>query len=150
MTGEREVARGLLFDGARLLMIRWRDPSTGHEFLEPPGGAREAGESFEEAVRREIAEEAGIGGVEVGRFVREIRHVFTFGGRVYDSRERYFVCRLGRDRLATPARDAVEETGIVAVEWVRVEDLFARPAGSLEPPQLLEMLREIGRVPDGD
>lgn len=149
MTVVREVARGLLFDGARLLMIRWRDPSTGHEFLEPPGGAREAGESFEDAVRREIAEETGISGVEVERFVRELRHVFTFDGRAYDSRERYFVCRLRDEGWAEPALDPVEQ-GIVGVEWVRVEDLAVRPEGSLEPPELLEMLRDVGRLAADD
>ena len=147
MKDRREVARGLLFDDERILIIRWRDPVTGHEFLEPPGGLRETGESFEDAVRREIGEEAGIVGVEVDRFVTEIDHVFTFAGEVYDCRERYFLCRLTDKPRAAPVLDPVEEAGIVGVEWVDLEDLVDRPTDSLEPPQLLEILRNLGRLP---
>jgi 8-oxo-dGTP pyrophosphatase MutT (NUDIX family) len=146
MTGEREVARGLLFDDERVLLIHWRDPVTGHEFLEPPGGLVEAGESLEDAVRREIAEETGLAGVEVDRFLTEVHHVFTFAGELYDCRERYYLCRLTGDGRAARVLDPVEASGIVGVEWVGVEDLAGRPADSLEPPQLLEMLRDLGRL----
>jgi 8-oxo-dGTP pyrophosphatase MutT (NUDIX family) len=149
MRTPREVARGLLFDGEHILMIRWRDPVTGHEFLEPPGGSQEPGESYEDALRREIAEESGIAGVEVGDFVRKIRHVFTFAGEPYDCRERYFVCRLtGRERT-TPVLDPVEQAGILGAEWVRVQDLVDHPAGYVEPPELLGMLRGLGRLQAG-
>ena len=146
MTVQRDVARGLLFDGDRMLMIHWRDPVTDHEFLEPPGGLREPGESFEDTVRREIAEESGITGVEVDDFVTEIRHVFTFADEPYDCLERYYLCRLV-DGARTPAvLGPVEEKGIVGVEWVEVEDLVDYPPSYVEPPQLLGMLRELGRI----
>jgi 8-oxo-dGTP pyrophosphatase MutT (NUDIX family) len=147
MTVQRDVARGLLFDGDRMLMIHWRDPVTGHEFLEPPGGLCEPGESFEDTVRREIAEESGMTDVRVDDFVTEIRHMFTFAEERYDCLERYYLCRLvGRAR--TPAvLDPIEEKGIVGVEWVRVRDLVSYPAGLVEPPDLLGMLRDLGRIP---
>lgn len=145
--GRREVARGLLFDDdGRLLMLRWRDPMTGHEFVEPPGGEREAGETFEETVRREIAEETGLREVEVGDLLTEIDHRFTFGGEDYDCHERYFACRLtGRGRAPT-SLEPVEDVGIVGVEWVDLRDLAARRPDQVEPPQLLSLLRRLGRL----
>lgn len=140
----RDVARGLLFDDlGRVLLVHWRDPSTGHEFLEPPGGVREAGETYEDALRREIAEETGIAGVEVGAFVAEVDHEFTFAGEHYDCRERYYMCRLAGSQRAATRLDAVEQEGIVGIEWWGVDDLAERPPRSLEPPRLLEMLRGL-------
>ena len=142
----REVARALLFDeDDRILMVHWRDPATGHEFVEPPGGLREAGESFEDALRREIAEETGLTQVDVVDLVTEIDHRFTFGGEDYDCRERYFACRLSGPRMAPPSRDAVEQAGMIGVAWLDVADLAARPPDQVEPPELLEMLRRLGR-----
>ena len=139
--GPRDVARALLFDeGGRVLLVHWRDPLTGREFLEPPGGAREPGETYEDALRREIAEETGIGGVEVGAFAAERRHEFTFGGRGYDRLERYYLCRVVRRERGETHLDPVEAEGIVGVEWWDVDDLGASSL-SLEPPGLLEMLR---------
>ena len=87
MPAQRDVARALLFDDeGRLLMLHWRDPVTGHDFLEPPGGALESGETFQETLRREIAEESGITQVDVGDFVTEIDHAFTFAEEGYDRR----------------------------------------------------------------
>ena len=147
--GPREVGRGLLFDASgRLLMVHWRDPLTGHEFLEPPGGLREAGETFEETVRREIAEEAGLEDLDVGELVAEIEHRFTFGGKDYDCRERYFACRLTGDGTRPTSPDPVEDAGIIGIHWVGVDELAERPADQIEPPQLLAMLRRLGR-PNG-
>lgn len=137
----RDVARALLFDeDGRVLLVHWRDPLTGHEFLEPPGGAREPGESYEDALRREIAEETGLQRVEVGACTAELRHEFTFGGVDYDCMEQYYLCHaVGRERGETRL-DPVEAAGIVGVEWWDVEDLGASGL-SLEPPELLEMVR---------
>ncbi len=141
----------MLFDrDGRLLMVHWRDPVTGHEFLEPPGGLREGNETFEDAVRREIAEETGLQDIEVGDFVAEIDHRFTFGGADYDCRERYFACRLTGDGRAPTSLDPVEEASIVGIEWVRVDELAERREDQVEPPQLLEMLRAVGRIGGSD
>ena len=141
MPNKRDVARALLFDDDdRLVLLHWRDPLTGHEFLEPPGGAVIPGETFEEALRREISEETGIVEVQIQDLVTEIDHAFTFAGEHYDCRERFFRCRiLGSDRR-DPMWDPVEKSGIVGVESWTLEELIAQPKDRLEPPQLIEIL----------
>lgn len=142
----REVARALLFDdGHRILLIHWRDPDTGREFFEPPGGHRERGESYEDALRREIAEETGILDLEIGHVLAEIDHSFTFAGVRYDCSERFFVCQLAGTRRTQPSLDDVESQGILGTRWFSGPDLAARSPDDFEPPELLAMIHRLGR-----
>jgi 8-oxo-dGTP diphosphatase len=68
-----EVAAGLVFRGERLLITQ-RPPAAHLGGLwEFPGGKREAGESFEQCLRRELSEELGIE-VQVHELVEELTH----------------------------------------------------------------------------
>ena len=70
-----EVAAGLVFREGRLLITQ--RPAGGHlaGLWEFPGGKREANESFEDCLRRELMEELGIE-VEVGELVESITHSY--------------------------------------------------------------------------
>jgi 8-oxo-dGTP pyrophosphatase MutT (NUDIX family) len=139
----RDVVRGLVFDDdGRILLLRWRDPVTGKEFFEPPGGQREPGESHEGALIREIAEESGLVDVEVHGEIGVIDHAFTFAGKDYDCVERYFSCRVtgpGRTELSL---DAVEATGVVGAEWFTPGELATLEVDVLEPPQLRALVED--------
>jgi 8-oxo-dGTP diphosphatase len=68
-----EVAAGLIFrDGKLLITQRHADAHLGG-LWEFPGGKREAGETFEQCLRRELKEELGCD-VEVGKRVESITH----------------------------------------------------------------------------
>jgi len=68
-----EVAAGLVFrDGKLLITQRPPDAHLGG-LWEYPGGKREAGESFEQCLQRELAEELGIQ-AQVCAMVEEITH----------------------------------------------------------------------------
>ena len=70
-----EVAAGLVFRGGKLLITQ--RPIGGHlpGLWEFPGGKREANETFEDCLRRELREELGIE-VEVGELLDSILHEY--------------------------------------------------------------------------
>ncbi len=70
-----EVAAGLVFRGGKLLITQ--RPADAHlgNLWEFPGGKREAGESFEECLARELREELGME-AEVGGLIEELTHEY--------------------------------------------------------------------------
>jgi mutator protein MutT len=68
-----EVAAALVFRGGKLLITQRLPEAHLGGLWEFPGGKREAGESFEQCLRRELAEELGIE-VQVHELVEELTH----------------------------------------------------------------------------
>jgi 8-oxo-dGTP diphosphatase len=73
-----EVAAGLVFRGGKVLITRRRPESHLGGLWEFPGGKREAGESFEQCLVRELAEELGIE-VQVHELAEELTHAYAEG-----------------------------------------------------------------------
>lgn len=105
-----DVAAGLIFRAGQLLITQ--RPAGGHlaGFWEFPGGKREAGESFEECLRRELREELGAE-VEVAALFQEITHTYP----EKTVRLRFFSCRW---LAGEPA-----PLGCQAVVWVTAAEL---------------------------
>jgi mutator protein MutT len=127
MTVEIEVAAGLIFHSDRLLVAQrhWADHQGG--LWEFPGGKREAHESFEECLRRELLEELGVE-VEVGELLGTVRHA-------YPDRQvflKFFRCAL---KAGEP-----RPLGCRAVAWVSANELvdYSFPAADAA---LIERLR---------
>jgi 8-oxo-dGTP diphosphatase len=72
-SGLIEVAAGLVFRDGKLLITQRPLKSHLGGLWEFPGGKRESGETFEECLVRELAEELGIE-VEVRELVEELTH----------------------------------------------------------------------------
>lgn len=87
----REAVRAVVLDPAgRILLVRFAFPDG--VVWACPGGGVEPGETEEQAIRRELAEEAGLADVELGPIVWVREHVIPlFGGRWDGQRERYFL-----------------------------------------------------------
>jgi 8-oxo-dGTP diphosphatase len=68
-----EVAAGLVFRGGKLLITQRPPASHLGGLWEFPGGKCEAGESFEQCLRRELTEELGIE-VQVHELVEDLTH----------------------------------------------------------------------------
>ena len=133
-----EVAAGLVFRGGKLLITQRPPGSHLGGLWEFPGGKREAGESFEQCLRRELAEELGIE-VEVHDLVEEMTHH-------YPDRSvhlKFFRCRwLRHEPRAILCHDFA---------WVLPEQLADYPFPAADA-RLLEMLRsdwrKIAEFPD--
>ena len=70
-----EVAAGLVFRKGLLLLTQRHQHSHLGGLWEFPGGKREAGETFEECLRRELREELGIE-IEVGKLLDSLTHAY--------------------------------------------------------------------------
>jgi 8-oxo-dGTP diphosphatase len=77
----RLVAAALMLRGKTVLICQRRPDQPMALQWEFPGGKIEAGESAEQALRRELAEELGIE-AEIGPLVTRIRHNYRHGGAV--------------------------------------------------------------------
>jgi 8-oxo-dGTP pyrophosphatase MutT (NUDIX family) len=147
---KRPSARLLLLDGEdRVLLFQSTfvvGPDAGRRYWYVPGGALEAGESYEQAAIRELREETGVRmdnvGVEIGR--REFILTLIDGERVA-AEERFFTVRADpgavsfddwadseRDHLQDhrwwPAADLEGTTEVVFPE--KIGDLLAVALGT--------------------
>ena len=109
-----EVAAGLVFRDGKLLITQ--RPADGHlgGLWEFPGGKREANESFEDCLRRELMEELGIE-VDVGDLIEFITHSYP----EKTVHLRFFRCAW---KLHEP-----QPLGCPAFKWVTSEGLDEYP-----------------------
>jgi 8-oxo-dGTP diphosphatase len=77
----RYVAAALILRGDQVLICQRKAGSPMGLKWEFPGGKIEAGESAEEALRRELDEELGIA-AQVGTRIAHLRHTYRTGGAV--------------------------------------------------------------------
>jgi 8-oxo-dGTP pyrophosphatase MutT (NUDIX family) len=140
--GARAAARVLIFDENRRLLL-FRAEGDGARWWVAPGGGIEAGESFEQAARREAEEETGFA-IELGPWVWTRRHRFVFQGRQHDQYERFFVARSFEPRGQAAKLDSY----IVGSRWWSHADIAAS-TDDFAPRRLAVLLGDIldGRYP---
>ncbi len=137
----REAVRGVVLDtGGRVLLVRFEHPVTHESWWATAGGGVDPGETDEEALRRELREEAGLVEFEVGPLVHTREHTFPWGGQIIRQRERFHLIRVDRHDAA-PTID-LEPEGVTEVRWWSLAELDAT-AEAINPAGLAALVRTL-------
>jgi double-stranded uracil-DNA glycosylase len=137
----REAVRALVVDAAgRVLLLRWWQPFTGESWWITPGGGANPGETDEESLRRELREEIGLGGFDLGPALFERTHVIPWNERLVGQHERFYLVRVDRHEVA-PTID-LEPENVVGHRWWTLAELEATTE-QIAPPELPALVRAL-------
>lgn len=107
---------------SQILLIQHREHSGGRSYWLLPGGGREAGESEEDCVRREVREETGLE-VQVVKMVLELPEP---PGGIYQLHKTYWCAPLSPLEEARPGYEPEPEAAasytIAALRWLDLGD----------------------------
>ncbi|MFE2292244.1 NUDIX hydrolase [Streptomyces sp. NPDC059452] len=140
----RRVARVVLLDPEdRILLLHGHEPGDpGNDWWFTPGGGLEGDESHEEAARREVAEETGITGIELGPVIWKRICSFPFDGRRWDQDEWYFLARTERTATDPRGLTELELRSVDGLRWWTSAELLATRE-TVYPTRLAELLRTL-------
>lgn len=135
----------MLTPDRHVLLMRVQEPKSGNEFWVTPGGGLEPGESDEDALRREVAEETGATRFSVDRLVLTRRVEFTWDNRDYSQREYFY--RVQTDRFepvldGNPAQG--EASAFREFRWWSIDDI-GRSDETFSPRDLHSLLESLTR-----
>jgi 8-oxo-dGTP pyrophosphatase MutT (NUDIX family) len=143
----RRAARAIVLDDDdRVLLVRFDFPHPEGVVWATPGGGIEPGESDEQAIRRELSEEAGLNEFELGPHVWMRTHLVPLGGGKWDGQtERYYLVRTPPFEPAPRLTwEELRLEGMTAVRWWTLDELEATDA-VFAPRRLSQLVRSLLR-----
>ncbi len=139
----RQAVRAVVLDpDDRTVLVHF---DFGHRSVwATPGGGIQPGESDEDALRRELAEELGLEDPELGPRVWVREHIFQAPlGRYDGQRERYYLVRTGRfEPKPHLSPEQLRAEYVVGVRWWTIDEIEAS-GEAFAPTRLGELLRAL-------
>ena len=126
-----EVSAALVFRAGKILIAQRRAKSHLGGLWEFPGGKREADETFEECLAREIREELGME-IAVGELFEEVTHTYE----TKTVHLKFFICQWIRGKP--------QKLGCAAFKWIGKSGLAENKFPAADE-RLLEKLAASGR-----
>lgn len=137
----RPAARILLVDAAgRVLLFRFT-ASDRAPFWCTPGGALDAGETYEQAARRELIEEVGLDIDPGPQIDRRVVEFLTLEGVEVTADERWFRVDVDGHEVDTSGHTALERRVMQSWRWWTRDDLAACDE-PVYPDDILAMLAQ--------
>ena len=145
-TFKRKAVRAVIMTpDHRVLLMKLQEPVTGFQVWITPGGALEPGESEEEGLRREVAEETGARSFRLEPPLWTRKHEFSWNGRSYGQNEVYYLVQADcfepvMDVEAAPS----EASAFRGFHWWSI-DAIARSEETFAPRNLHYLLESISK-----
>ncbi|WP_433334010.1 NUDIX hydrolase [Spirillospora sp. CA-294931] len=140
---QRPAVRIVCLDPAgRILLLNWRDPASGADIWEPPGGGVESGETPFEAAGRELEEETGLPAASVRDVSIPVDREFRWLGVRYRKIEPFYLARFEETPEVAPSGfTAEEDETYLGHRWFSPEEI--QTLDGLEPPDLLKAVSRL-------
>jgi 8-oxo-dGTP pyrophosphatase MutT (NUDIX family) len=148
----REAVRAVVLDrDSRILLFKaFPDAARSRHFWITPGGGVAVGESAQNALKRELAEECGLFGCEIGPPIWVREHVFALpsSGQLIRQRERFYLVRIERHEVDVSGWDDFERTFMGEHRWWTLGEIQVSD-DKFAPHRLAHFLADIvgGQTP---
>jgi ADP-ribose pyrophosphatase YjhB (NUDIX family) len=138
----RTAARAIVLDEDRILLVRFDFPD--RTVWATPGGGIDEGETDEEALRRELLEEAGLESFELGPLVwTRIHHAPLEGGRWDGQSDRFYLVRSTAFEPAPRLSwEQLRAEWMTDIRWWTLDELEATEE-LFAPRRLPELVRSL-------
>src|SRR5260370_38652832 len=140
--GERQAARAIGLSRKQAVLLQLIEAESGRSWILPGGGLRD-GETHEQALMRELAEEVGLQAIQLGPWVWRRTAEFTFRGVRCRQQERIFLSHAEPFEFDHSGLDEVEVGIVLGHQWRMIEEIESATHLVFCPLGLAQLLRPL-------